>query len=146
MQKTMDATSETLQLVFDLLQMTSPEIWSRFQALNFEPFFTLSWFLTWFTHILSDSNDIHRLYDLFMASDSSMLIYLSVSVNDLIVLTHLSRANSVASAWGFVEWVFICVWMSIRHITVAANTSWNLIYYVLRKVNHSFCDTLDFGN
>ncbi|KAM7542688.1 hypothetical protein Aperf_G00000010267 [Anoplocephala perfoliata] len=80
MQKTMDPTSETLQLVFDLLQITSPEIWSRFQALNFEPFFTLSWFLTWFTHILSDRNDIHRLYDLFIASDPSMLIYLSVSV------------------------------------------------------------------
>ncbi|VUZ54836.1 unnamed protein product [Hymenolepis diminuta] len=80
MQKTMDPTSETLQLVFVLLQMTSPEIWSRFQALNFEPFFTLSWFLTWFTHILSNSNDIHRLYDLFIASDPSMLIYLSVSV------------------------------------------------------------------
>ncbi|KAL5108273.1 T-cell immunomodulatory protein [Taenia crassiceps] len=28
----------------------------------------------------SDSNDIHRLYDLFMASEPSMLIYLSVSV------------------------------------------------------------------
>ncbi|VDK38105.1 unnamed protein product [Taenia asiatica] len=80
MQETMDATSETLQLVFDLLQLTSPEIWFRFRALNFEPFFTLSWFLTWFTHILSDSNDIHRLYDLFMASEPSMLIYLSVSV------------------------------------------------------------------
>ncbi|VDM24239.1 unnamed protein product [Hydatigera taeniaeformis] len=80
MQETMDATSETLQSVFDLLQLTSPEIWFRFRALNFEPFFTLSWFLTWFTHILSDSNDIHRLYDLFMASEPSMLIYLSVSV------------------------------------------------------------------
>ncbi|EUB62759.1 T-cell immunomodulatory protein [Echinococcus granulosus] len=80
MQETMDATSETLQLVFDLLQLTSPEIWFRFRALNFEPFFTLSWFLTWFTHILSDSNDIHRLYDLFIAFEPSMLIYLSVSV------------------------------------------------------------------
>ncbi|VDO03125.1 unnamed protein product [Rodentolepis nana] len=80
MQKTMDPTSENLQLVFDLLQMTSPKIWNRFQALNFEPFFTLSWFLTWFTHILSNRNDIHRLYDLFVASDPSMLIYLSVSV------------------------------------------------------------------
>ncbi|VDD74859.1 unnamed protein product [Mesocestoides corti] len=80
MQKTMNATSEMLQLVFDLLKLTSPEIWSRFQALNFEPFFALSWFLTWFTHILSDSNDVHRLYDLFLASDPTMLIYLSVSV------------------------------------------------------------------
>lgn len=86
MQETMDATSETLQLVFDLLQLTSPEIWFRFRALNFEPFFTLSWFLTWFTHILSDSNDIHRLYDLFMASEPSMLIYLSVSVSFLSAL------------------------------------------------------------
>lgn len=87
MQKTMDPTSETLQLVFDLLQITSPEIWSRFQALNFEPFFTLSWFLTWFTHILSDRNDIHRLYDLFIASDPSMLIYLSVSVSFFLSIT-----------------------------------------------------------
>ncbi len=86
MQKTMSATSEMLQLVFDLLQMTSPEIWARFQALNFEPFFALSWFLTWFTHILSDQNDIHRLYDLFLASDPTMLIYLSVSVCALLLM------------------------------------------------------------
>uniref|UniRef100_A0A0X3NKB3 TBC1 domain family member 20 n=2 Tax=Schistocephalus solidus TaxID=70667 RepID=A0A0X3NKB3_SCHSO len=80
MQKSMDATSEMLQLVFDLLEMTSPDIWSRLQNLQLEPFFTLSWVLTWFTHVLSNSNDIHRLYDLFLATDSIMLIYLSVSV------------------------------------------------------------------
>ncbi|VDN24056.1 unnamed protein product [Dibothriocephalus latus] len=61
--------------------MTSPDIWSRLQNLQLEPFFTLSWVLTWFTHILSNSNDIHRLYDLFLATDSIMLIYLSVSVS-----------------------------------------------------------------
>nr|VZI05140.1 unnamed protein product [Spirometra erinaceieuropaei] len=84
MQKSMDATAEMLQLVFDLLEMTSPDIWSRLQSLQLEPFFTLSWVLTWFTHILSNSNDIHRLYDLFLASDSIMLIYLSVSVRNVV--------------------------------------------------------------
>jgi len=42
--------------------------------------FCLSWLITWYGHVLSDFQDIVRLYDFFMACHPLMPIYLAAGV------------------------------------------------------------------
>lgn len=42
--------------------------------------FALSWFITWYSHVLDNLDIILRLYDLFIVSDFRMPIYVAAEV------------------------------------------------------------------
>ena len=44
--------------------------------------FALSWFITWYSHVLDDLDTILRLYDLFIVSHFLMPIYVAAEVID----------------------------------------------------------------
>jgi len=46
--------------------------------------FALSWFITWYSHVLDNLDIILRLYDLFIVSHFLMPIYVAAEVNDLV--------------------------------------------------------------
>ncbi len=46
--------------------------------------FGLSWLITWYSHVMENLKIILRLYDLFIASDPLMPIYLAAIVNSSI--------------------------------------------------------------
>ena len=71
----------TLRLVlFPLLYMMDPELHAHLHACGMEPFFALSWVITWFSHDIRDTALVKRLFDVFLVSHPLMPIYLSVAM------------------------------------------------------------------
>ncbi|KAG2487905.1 hypothetical protein HYH03_013485 [Edaphochlamys debaryana] len=78
-----DATRPTLQPVAQLLGLlpyvvraADPQITTHINALGLQPFFALSWFLTWWSRELDDLASASRLFDFFLASHPLMPLYL----------------------------------------------------------------------
>lgn len=45
--------------------------------------FALSWFITWYSHVLDNLDTILRLYDLFIVSHFLMPVYVAAEVNKM---------------------------------------------------------------
>lgn len=72
---------KALRLVlFPLIQSLDPELHQHLVDCDMEPFFCLSWIITWFSHDVRDTTVVKRLFDLFIASHPLMPIYLSVAM------------------------------------------------------------------
>ncbi|CAL8073321.1 unnamed protein product [Calicophoron daubneyi] len=80
MEKTMEGTVDYMQLIFAMLGHLRPQLTKNMEAVGLGPHFALAWIVTWFAHVLPEMDDVRRLFDLFLATDSLMLIYLSVAV------------------------------------------------------------------
>ena len=74
--------------VFDILRCPpcllynceDPELAEVFASNNLEPFFALSWLLTWFAHDVTNLEEAARLFDLMLASPPIMPLYVAVVV------------------------------------------------------------------
>jgi len=69
-----------LNLLFPLISFADEELYQYFLASGVEPFFALSWLLTWFSHGFDDLEVIARLFDLFIATHPLMPLYLSAQI------------------------------------------------------------------
>lgn len=80
MRENFDGVLEIMKLVFVVIAEVDEELYKYLTAAKAEPFFTISWVLTWFAHEISDIEDIARLYDAILCSHPSYIIYLCSSV------------------------------------------------------------------
>lgn len=81
MQKSMDVTLEYMQLIFALLEHVSTSVLNSIESVELGPDFAIAWIITWFAHVLPNMDDVRRLFDLFLATDPIMLVYVSVAVS-----------------------------------------------------------------
>ena len=77
---TLDSTKQILNLLFPIIQCTDVNLFNYLQRSTVEPFFALSWILTWFSHSLDSLSDISRLFDLFLTSHPLMSLYVSAQI------------------------------------------------------------------
>jgi hypothetical protein len=56
------------------------ELFEFLEKSGVQPYFALPWVLTWFSHSVATFNTVMRFFDLFLASDASMPLFVSVSV------------------------------------------------------------------
>lgn len=75
--QTLDAVIESLQLLYSILRAADAELADHIIATGIEPFFAISWVITWFAHHVSPDL-VARLFDLFIASHPLMPVYLYV--------------------------------------------------------------------
>lgn len=61
-----------------------------------EPYFALSWIITWFSHDIRDTNLVKRLFDAFLVSHPLFPMYLSVAM----VLHPTNRMDVLSADWG----------------------------------------------
>mmetsp|Transcript_24791 Transcript_24791/g.36371 ORF Transcript_24791/g.36371 Transcript_24791/m.36371 type:complete len:560 (-) Transcript_24791:990-2669(-) len=70
-----------LRLVFlPLIATLDPQMHSYLLESGVEPFFALSWVLTWFSHDIKDTRVATRLFDAFLVSHPLLPVYLSVAM------------------------------------------------------------------
>jgi hypothetical protein len=50
------------------------------------PYFSLSWLLTWFSHVIEDIDMAAHLFDFFLASHALMPIYMIAAVHNTSIL------------------------------------------------------------
>lgn len=75
--QSLDAVIESLQLLYSILKAADAELADHIMATGIEPFFAISWVITWFAHHVSPDL-VARLFDLFIASHPLMPVYLYV--------------------------------------------------------------------
>ena len=56
------------------------EVHSHLFDCDMEPFFALSWIITWFAHDVRDTAVVKRLFDFFLVSHPMMPVYMSVAM------------------------------------------------------------------
>lgn len=66
-------------------------------ASGVQPYFALPWVLTWFSHSVANFDTVCRLFDLFLASDPSMPLFVSAALV-LWARPHLARVDCEYSA------------------------------------------------
>ena len=80
MEKTMDSTCDLLTIVENLIKLEHQQLGEHLEQAEVGNIYSLSWIITWFSHVLKNYNDVGRLFDLFLSSHPWMPIYLSVSM------------------------------------------------------------------
>ena len=76
----LDAVLELLGLLLPVLREVDRPLHDHIQATGVPPFFSLSWYITWFAHNLVRLGDAARLFDLFLGSHPIMPIYAAAAV------------------------------------------------------------------
>ena len=79
-------------VLFPLLRIIDPEVHAHLYGCGMEPFFALSWLLSWFSHDIRDTTLVKRLFDFFLVSHPLMPMYLSVAM-----LCHPSNRQEILS-------------------------------------------------
>ncbi|RIA94998.1 hypothetical protein C1645_689326, partial [Glomus cerebriforme] len=76
----LDPILRQLTLLNTLIRLEDPEIADFLEKSNTLPYFCLSWVITWCSHDVRDLSRVVRLFDLFIASDPLITVYLSVRI------------------------------------------------------------------
>lgn len=92
MMDTMSPILWQLELIPKIIAKRNPSLARLLSPLQ-EHYYALSWILTWFSHDLYEQNDITRLFDLFVASNPIMPVYVAAAL----VLYHADTIRDLPS-------------------------------------------------
>lgn len=67
-------------VIMPLTAAFDSELHSHLYDCEMEPFFALSWIITWFSHDVRDTAVVKRLFDFFLVSHPLMSVYMSVAM------------------------------------------------------------------
>jgi len=67
-------------VLMPLIAAFDGEMHSHLYDCDMEPFFAISWIITWFSHDVRDTAVVKRLFDFFLVSHPMMPIYMSVAM------------------------------------------------------------------
>lgn len=80
MDPTMDKTRHILNYLIPIVRKANPTLADFLVRSGVGTIFALSWLITWYGHVLTDSKHILRLYDFFLACHPLMPIYLAAQI------------------------------------------------------------------
>lgn len=80
MEKTMNTTSNLLEIIYLILKEEHRVLYDFLIKSEVGTIFSLSWVITWFSHVLNDLNDIIRLFDFFISNHFLAPIYLTITI------------------------------------------------------------------
>ena len=84
-------------VLFPLLARFDPEVHAHLYYCDMEPFFALSWVITWFSHDIRDTSLVKRLFDAFIVSHPLFPLYLSAAM----ILHPVNRAEILSTDCDF---------------------------------------------
>jgi len=73
-------TSSLRLTLYPLLHKLDPLVHNHLRDVDMEPFFCLSWILTWFSHSVRDTNLCKRLFDAFLSSHPLFVLYVALAM------------------------------------------------------------------
>lgn len=119
MKSDFQSLSAALRLIMmPLIAALDKEVHAKLWEVDMEPFFAISWIITWFSHDVRDTDVVKRLFDCFLVSHPLMPVYMAVAmllhpVNRMEIIhaesefsavhnaiTHLPR-NSCSVGWRY---------------------------------------------
>jgi hypothetical protein len=72
--------SEVMGLIFPLLQVGDKEVAKLLQIVGIEPYFVVSWLITWFAHDVKDLDAISRIFDVMLCSHPLYCLYICAAL------------------------------------------------------------------
>lgn len=101
MKSTFSSLCATMNIVlFPLIRYFDPEVHSFLKESAVEPFFALSWIVTWFSHDIKDTKLVARIFDAFLAAHPLFPFYVAVAM-----ICHPNNRNKILDT----ECDFACV-------------------------------------
>jgi len=85
--------------IFPLVDVLDPELHDFLFDSGVEPFFALSWVITWFAHEVRDVSVAGRLFDVFISSHPAFPLYMSVAM----ILHPIHRKKILETECDFAE-------------------------------------------
>ena len=76
----MDLQTALRLFIFPLLAVLDRPVHDHLYAAEMEPFFCLSWIITWFSHDIRDTALCKRLFDVFLVSHPLFPLYVSIAM------------------------------------------------------------------
>jgi len=67
-------------IIMPLTATFDPQLHAHLHDCEMEPYFCLSWVITWFSHDVRDTALVKRLFDFFIVSHPLMVVYMSVAM------------------------------------------------------------------
>lgn len=80
MEESMNSTQLLLEIIPILVQNEDKQLAKFLAKADVGTIFSLSWILTWFSHILVNNRNVERLFDIFIASDYRLPVYFTVAI------------------------------------------------------------------
>ena len=72
-----------LKLMMGIIKENNIDVYNKLSFMD-TPTFAVSWIITWFAHDLDNIKDVFRIYDFWLASHPSSIIYLSAATVTLV--------------------------------------------------------------
>jgi hypothetical protein len=80
MKENFETVSKFIHILFLIIKSQDYELYSHLTQARMEPFFAISWLITWFSHDIKHLHMIARLYDALLSSPPIYCFYLSAAV------------------------------------------------------------------
>lgn len=81
MAKNFDDVSRFMQILMVLLKFTDSTLYNFLRAAQVEPYFAISWIITWFAHDVKSIDSIARIFDVMLSSHPMYCYYLCAAVS-----------------------------------------------------------------
>ena len=72
--------SEVMRFIFPLLEASDPEVTNVLKTAGIEPYFVVSWLLTWFSHDVKDLGVVSRIFDVMLCSHPLYCLYMCAAL------------------------------------------------------------------
>lgn len=106
-------------IVMPLIASFDSELHSHLFDCEMEPYFCLSWVITWFAHDIRDTELVKRLYDFFLVSHPLMSVYVSVAM----IIHPLNRIEVLGA-----DCDFACVHHALSNLPKnSSNAGWKYL-------------------
>ncbi|KAL7748359.1 GTPase-activating protein gyp8 [Sorochytrium milnesiophthora] len=80
MHQTLEPVMSQMLILLPLIKSENRPLYDKFERCQLQPYFCLSWIITWFSHDLDDFDLVCRLFDFLVASNPIMPVYISAAV------------------------------------------------------------------
>jgi len=69
-----------MSLIFPLLELGDSRVVRRLSQVGIEPYFVVSWIITWFSHDVKDLDVVSRLFDVMLSSHPLYCLYMCAAL------------------------------------------------------------------
>ena len=106
-------------IIMPLIATFDPQLHSHLYDCEMEPYFCLSWIITWFSHDVRDTALVKRLFDFFIVSHPLMSVYMSIAM----IIHPLNRIEILGT-----DCDFACVHNALADLPKnSSNVGWKYI-------------------
>jgi len=77
--KDFEVLKEAMHIIMIIIKIVDYQLYNRLVSVSMEPFFAISWIITWFSHSVKDIGSIARIFDVMLCSPPYYSYYLAAT-------------------------------------------------------------------